>query len=134
MPLCLLSLFSCVQLFSTLQTVAGQSPLSMGFSRKEYCSGLTFPSPGDLPDPGTKPQSPALVGRFFTTEPPGKSLVLGVIVGIQTTPAGPVQPVCVEIAVQNLNRILPKPEAPFLIKKLTAFRDEISAFVKVCQS
>ena len=65
---------------------------------------------------------------------PGKCLVLGIIVGMQITPAGPVQPVCVEIAAQNLNKILPKPEAPFLIKKCTAFRDEISAFVKVCQS
>ena len=47
------------------------APLSMGFSRQEYWSGLTFPSPGDLSDPGIKPESPALAGRFFTTEPPG---------------------------------------------------------------
>ena len=45
----------------------------MRFPRKEYCSGLPFPSPGDLPHPGIKPTSPALAGRFFTTEPPGKS-------------------------------------------------------------
>ena len=44
----------------------------MGFPRKEYWSGLPFPSPGDPPDPGIKPQSHALAGRFFTTEPPGK--------------------------------------------------------------
>ena len=50
------------------------SPLSMGFSRQEYLSGLPFPSPGDLPNPGTEPTSPALAGRFFTTEPPGKPL------------------------------------------------------------
>ena len=43
-----------------------------GFSRQEYWSGLPFPSPGDLPDPGIKPRSSALAGRFFTTEPPGK--------------------------------------------------------------
>ena len=46
-----------------------------GFSRQEYWSGLLFPAPGDLPDPGIKPMSlvsPALAGRFFTTEPPGK--------------------------------------------------------------
>ena len=49
-----------------------QAPLSMGFSRQEYWSGLPFPSTGDLPDPGAGPQSPALAGRFFTTEPPGK--------------------------------------------------------------
>ena len=55
--------------------VAHQAPLSMGFSRQEYWSGLPFPSPGDLPDPGIKPESPespALAGGFFTTEPCGK--------------------------------------------------------------
>ena len=46
----------------------------MGFPRQEYRSGLPFPSPGDLPNPGTEPVSPALAGRFFTTEPPGKPL------------------------------------------------------------
>ena len=51
---------SCVQLFANLWTVAFQAPLSMGFSRQEYWSGLPFPSPGDLPDPGIKPGSPAL--------------------------------------------------------------------------
>ena len=51
------------------QTVACQGPLSMGFSRQEYWSGLPFPSPGDLPNPGTKLASPALAGSFFTTEP-----------------------------------------------------------------
>ena len=45
---------------------------AMGFSRQEYWSGLPFPSPGDLPHPGTEPKSPSLVGEFFTTEPPGK--------------------------------------------------------------
>ena len=49
-----------------------QAPLSMGFSGQEYWSGLPFPPPGDLPHPGIKPTSPALRGRFFTTEPPGK--------------------------------------------------------------
>ena len=47
--------------------------LSMGFSRQEYCSGLPFPSPGDLPDPGIKPRSPALAGGFIPAEPPRKS-------------------------------------------------------------
>jgi len=42
----------------------------MGFLRQEYWGGLPFPSPGDLPDPGIKLTSPALAGRFFTTEPP----------------------------------------------------------------
>ena len=48
------------------------APLSIGFSRQEYLSGLPFPPTGDLPDPGIKPMSPELAGRFFTTEPPGK--------------------------------------------------------------
>uniref|UniRef100_A0AAA9TDG6 EF-hand calcium binding domain 2 n=1 Tax=Bos taurus TaxID=9913 RepID=A0AAA9TDG6_BOVIN len=51
-------------------TVAHQVPLSKGFSRQEYWSGLPFPSPGDLPNPGTESTSPALAGGFFTTEPP----------------------------------------------------------------
>ena len=62
---------SRVQLFVTLWTVACQVPLSVGFSRQEYRSGLPFPPPGDIPDPGTKPTSPALAGGFFTTELPG---------------------------------------------------------------
>ena len=55
-----------VQLFASPGTVAHQAPMSMGFSRQEYWSGLPFPSPGDLPDPGIKPGSPALAGGFFT--------------------------------------------------------------------
>ena len=57
---------SCVQLFATPWTVAHQAFLSMGFSRQEYWSGLPFPSPVDLPDPGTEPESPSFVGRLFT--------------------------------------------------------------------
>ena len=56
-------------------TVACQTPLSMRFSRQKYCSGLSVPSPGDLPDLGIEtvsPVSPALAGGFFTTELPGK--------------------------------------------------------------
>ena len=65
---------SCL-LFVTQWTVARQAPLSMRFPRQEYCSGLPFPIPEDLPSPGIKPTSPAspvLAGRFFPTEPPGK--------------------------------------------------------------
>ena len=61
---------SCVWLFSTLWTAAHQAPLSMGFSRQEYWSGLPCPPPGDLPNPGIKLRfltSPALAGGFFTT-------------------------------------------------------------------
>ena len=64
-----LSCFSLVQLCATLWTVAHQALLSMGVSRQEYWSGLPCPPPGDLPDPGIKPESlmsPALAGRFFT--------------------------------------------------------------------
>ena len=62
-------------LFATPWTVARQAPLSMGFPRQEYWSGLPFPSPGDLPSSGMElasPVSPALAGGFFTTESPGK--------------------------------------------------------------
>ena len=62
-----LKLLSRVQLF-----VAHQAPPSMGFSRQEYWSGLPFPSPGDLPDPGIKPRSPTLQADALTSEPPGK--------------------------------------------------------------
>ena len=55
-------------------TVAHQASLSMGLSRQEYWSGLPFPPPGDLPDPGIEPMSPALAGRFFTTMLLGKPI------------------------------------------------------------
>ena len=61
---------SRVRLFATPWTVARQAPLSMGFSRQEYWSGLPFPPPEDLPDPWIEPASPvspALARRFFTT-------------------------------------------------------------------
>ena len=63
---------SRVQLCATPWTVAYQALPSMAFSRREYWSRLPFPSSGDLPDPGIEPESPALAGRFFTTEPPGQ--------------------------------------------------------------
>ena len=72
----MLSRFSlvCVQLFATPWTVAHQAPLCIEFSRQEYWTGSPFPSPRDLPNPAIEPMSlvsPALAGRFFTTEPPG---------------------------------------------------------------
>ena len=66
---------SRVLLFAIPWTVACQAPLSMRFSRQEYWSGLPFPSPGDLPDPGLGPVSPDLAGGFFTTKPPGKPIM-----------------------------------------------------------
>ena len=63
---------SRVRLFVTLWTVAHQAPPSLGFSRQEYWSGLPFPSPGELPDPGIEPRSPALQADALTSEPPGK--------------------------------------------------------------
>ena len=75
-----LQLFYCCYLvtkssdsFVTPWTLTHQAPLSMGFPRQEYWSGLPFPSPGALPHPGIEPRSPALAGRFFTTKPPGKA-------------------------------------------------------------
>ena len=65
--------FSYVQLFAILWTLAHQAPLSMGFSRQEYWSGLLFPSPGDLPDPGIEPWSPALQADCLLTKLQGKS-------------------------------------------------------------
>ena len=70
--MCVHASLSRVRLCVTPWTTAHQAPLSVGFSRKEYCSGLPFPPLGDLPDPGIKAKSllfPALAGGFFTTSP-----------------------------------------------------------------
>ena len=74
----MLSCFSRVQLCETLWTVACQAPLSVGFYRQEYWSGLPFPPPGDLPNPGVEPMSlmsPALAGRFLTTLAPPANIL-----------------------------------------------------------
>ena len=71
----MLSRFSCVRFFVTPWTVAQQAPLSTGFSSQESWSGLPFPPPRDLPNPGIEPVSPALAGGFFTAEPPGKYVI-----------------------------------------------------------
>ena len=67
-------LLSRVRLFASPWTVVRQAPLSMGFSRQEYWSGLPFPSPGDLPNPGIAPRSPALQADALSSEPPGKQV------------------------------------------------------------
>ena len=65
-------LLSGVRLFATPWTIAYQAPLSMGFLRQEYWSGLPFPSPGDLPNPGIEPRSSTFQADTLTSEPPGK--------------------------------------------------------------
>ena len=67
-------LLSCVLLFVIPRIVACQASLSMQFYRQGYCSGLPFPSPGDLPNPGIQSRSTVLAGRFFTTVPPEKPI------------------------------------------------------------
>ena len=73
---CVPSCFSHVQLFVSPRAVACRASLSMGFSRQEYWSGLPFPSPGYLPDPGIEPSSPALKADTLPSEPPGNSFTL----------------------------------------------------------
>ena len=78
-------LLSHVQLFAIPRTVACQTPLPLEFSRQEYWSGLPFPTPGDLPDPGIEPMSlmsPALAGGFFTTSNLESPLIT--VVGIKS--------------------------------------------------
>ena len=77
MSACALNCFDHVTiglLFVTLLTVAPQAPLSMGFSRPGYWSGLPCPPPGDLPNPGIEPGSPALQADSLPSEPPGKPM------------------------------------------------------------
>ena len=66
---------SPVGVFATPWTVAYQASLSMGFSRQEYLSGVPFPSPGDVPNPGIEPGSPALQADALLSDPPGKPLL-----------------------------------------------------------
>ena len=73
-----MKLLSRFRLFATPWIAANQAPPSMGFSRQEYWSGLPFPFPGDLPNPGIKPGSPALQTDALPSEPPGKPIrILG---------------------------------------------------------
>ena len=71
-----MNLLSRVQLLATPWTTAHQAPPFMGLSRQEYWSGLPFPSPGDLPDPGIEPGAPALEADTLPSEPPGKSSIM----------------------------------------------------------
>ena len=74
------SWLSHVRLFATPWTVAHQALPSMGFSRQGYWSGLPFPSPGELPDPGLEPRSPALQAGALPSEPPGKPLAIKLMI------------------------------------------------------
>ena len=93
---CVLSHFNPVQLFETLWTRACQPPLSMGFPRQEYWSGLPFPPPGDLPDPAIEPATlmlPVLEGGFFTTSSTWEALIRAYIFQVfLLTHAGPEGP------------------------------------------
>ena len=75
-PYCTLSCQVMSDAFVTPWTVAHQAPQSKEFPRHEHWSGLLFPPPGALPDPGMEPLSPASAAGFFTSEPPGKSSAL----------------------------------------------------------
>ena len=91
---------SHVHLLATPWTAAYQAP-SMGFSRQEYWSGLPFPSPGDLPDPGIEPRSPTLQADALTSEPPGKHYAEYITrnAGLEEAQAG------IKIARRNINNL-----------------------------
>ena len=74
-----MKLLSRVRPFETPWTIAHQASPSMGSSRQEYWSGLPFPSPGDLADPGIKPNSPALEADALTSEPPRNLINAGAV-------------------------------------------------------
>ena len=83
---CSAFMLSHVRLFVIPWSVAGQAPLSTGFFRQEYWSGLPFTSPGDLPDQEIEPASPPLAGGFFITKPPGKpQLILNLLLPENST-------------------------------------------------
>ena len=79
-------MLSRVQQFATPWTAACQAPLSMGFSRQEYWSGLPFPPPGDLPNPGIEPGSPALQADSLQSEPPLEKSTYAKAVPVQANP------------------------------------------------
>ena len=117
---------SRVRLFETPWTVVHQAPLSMGFSRQEYWSGLPFPSPGDLPDPGIEARSPALQANTLTSEPPGKSSDLHIIPFKLPSSRVKPQPLSKELTRtnQNVSGGHPDPPGLFLLfsGRLVTFR------------
>ena len=93
---------SRVRLFATPWTVAYQAPPSMGFSRQEYWSGLPFPSPGDLPNPGIEPSSPAFQADTLTSEPPGKSSYKELVIRFRAHPGNLGRPPHTHFEILNL--------------------------------
>ena len=93
---------SHVQLFATPWAVAYQAPLSMGFSRQQSWSGLPFPSPGDLPNPGIEPGSPTLQTDALPSEPPGKSLKHGRFIQIATALCAQSRQLCLTLQLYGL--------------------------------
>ena len=73
---------SCLILCNPVDCKPHQAPLPMGFSRQEYWSGLSFPTPGDLPDPGIEPRSPALQVNSLSSEPPRKHIYIYIDIDI----------------------------------------------------
>ena len=101
---------SCPTL-ATLWTVVSQTPLSMGFSRQEYWSGLPFPSPGDLPNPGIEPGSPALEADALTSEPPGKPILYLLTFHDETnTSLHGILPKSFNFCIVKRKRVKPKPK------------------------
>ena len=102
MRVCELSHCSCVWLFVTPWTVARQAPLSIGFSRQEYWSGLPCPPPGNLPGPGIEPvplMSPALAGEFFTTSTTWEALATWYTSSVYPSPFAPLVTICFPVCV-----------------------------------
>ena len=91
---------SCLT-FSTPWIVACLAPLS----RQEYWNGLLFPSPGDLPDPGVKTESPALTGGLFTTKPPGKHIYLYFMYSVCVNPNLLIYPSPLKYSFKFLNEL-----------------------------
>ena len=108
-------LLSCVQLFATPWTVSHQAPLSVGFSRQEYWNGKPFPSPGNLPNPGIEPESPALVSGFFTVWATRKEKAIGMkhwLLFVQGLPLRASIPPGSENSHLTFSRVCTKPGLP----------------------
>ena len=117
--------------FAVSWTVAHQAPLSMGFSRPEYWSGLPSPPPEELPEPGIEPDSPALAGGFFTTEPLGKLYV-------ELDPVGKKEQVqqteCQTVRARNPGLVQVLPECPCPTPQPATWTGELSTSTCILSS